>query len=803
MNRILLLLLPLAAAVADTPPPCLGSTSLGRFRIAVFRPDRHTGIPVKDLNLVPSDARLIWDPVHVPVRLAEKGEVALLVAPRGAGKLLALEPHKVKERVEWSLPPDAGVIAVVMGPNGLNMSKVKSLVTNNDELLAQLADYAQQSSQVEALVQGLANSEVSGSGADAALQGFASRYGVAMPKLNAQATSSQQAAVLLSAILPSASSYDPLAAANFQVQQTTGLAASVAGMFFGSNIGIAAGGTALVGNLKAMLFPNTEFRSAFAQSSPGPADIGVLEFCGRNQPAKSRTRLAYLWAYRLPDLPLPVTAVAEPAYIPAGARSLVKLKTADGSNLKDLARVKDWSLLPENGGPAIPAPITISSDGVHLDLTKQPIAPGDYRLNGAWDWDRASLGIVHVRAYSDFHAAHLTLASQDRLTQGSGTVTVNLTGADFEFVDKVELQKQAPRLPKPVAARFDLPEGEGKGEQMNMTVDIDTSAAGPYRLLLSQTDGVPHAIPVAVLPPNPKVSNFPLRCNIGEAQQKFRLQGGGLERIDSISSAAGDIAGKAEADSWSGKIHLKSDAEVGRTFPVVLKIRGLDEPVTIADAIEVVGPRPKIEAVKKSLPGDPGIEITADELPAGTEVGLVLSMRHLRQPNDDRPKVSLGCRAGEARKSLTLSPDDAVKGVSLSFAGPDSLYLSLDPALVGYPGCELIATVSVNPRGPSDPVAVGRVVRIPLVEKFTLTSEALAADTYAGILKGRDLDLIEKAGWDARNGLPVVGIPTPVPGDATRQTLRIAVPWPSPAPHAPLYIWLRGEQSGRRTAVSD
>jgi hypothetical protein len=186
--------------------------------------------------------------------------------------------------------------------------------------------------------------------------------------------------------------------------------------------------------------------------------------------------------------------------------------------------------------------------------------------------------------------------------------------------------------------------------------------------LLSQTDGVPHAIPVAVLPPNPKVSNFPLRCNIGEAQQKFRLQGSGLERIDSISSAAGDIAGKAEADSWSGKIHLKSDAEVGRTFPVVLKIRGLDEPVTIADAIEVVGPRPKIEAVKKSLPGDPGIEITADELPAGTEVGLVLSMRHLRQPNDDRPKVSLGCRAGEARKSLTLSPDDAVKGVSLSFA---------------------------------------------------------------------------------------------------------------------------------------
>ena len=34
------------------------------------------------------------------------------------------------------------------------------------------------------------------------------------------------------------------------------------------------------------------------------------------------------------------------------------------------------------------------------------------------------------------------------------------------------------------------------------------------------------------------------------------------------------------------------------------------------------------------------------------------------------------------------------------------------------------------------------------------------------------------------------------------QTLRLVLPWPAPGPHAPLYVWLRGEQTGRKTAVT-
>jgi len=40
-------------------------------------------------------------------------------------------------------------------------------------------------------------------------------------------------------------------------------------------------------------------------------------------------------------------------------------------------------------------------------------------------------------------------------------------------------------------------------------------------------------------------------------------------------------------------------------------------------------------------------------------------------------------------------------------------------------------------------------------------------------------------------------LPRPVAGEGSKQTLRIAMPWPSPTPKAPLFVWLRGETDGR------
>jgi hypothetical protein len=141
-------------------------------------------------------------------------------------------------------------------------------------------------------------------------------------------------------------------------------------------------------------------------------------------------------------------------------------------------------------------------------------------------------------------------------------------------------------------------------------------------------------------------------------------------------------------------------------------------------------------------------------------------------------------------------------GASLTQAGPGSLYLSFDPGKIGFPGCALTATVTTEPEGRSEPAQLGRVIRLPQIEQLTLPNEKAGASTYAGLLKGSDLDIVEKAGWDAQNGVPVDSIPTPVPGDASRQPLRVALPWPAPQSHALLYVWLRDEAQGRRTSAA-
>ena len=335
VNRIVLplVLCALATGVAraadsdPAPPGCIGSAPLGKFRVSVSRAGNSAVLPISDVSSIPPGAHLIWDPVHLSHRISHDGEVAALIVPaKRGGDLVVLPARKAGQGAVWDLPQGAEVVALVIGPDGLSMGKVKSLVARNEDLLSQLASYAQQTSQVESLVQTLADSEQTGGGADAALRGFSSRWGVSVPKLDAKAPPDQQASTLLSAILPSATTYDPLAPSGAQMQQTTGLAASIAGLFFGNTVGLAAGGAALVTNLKSSLFPNTEFRSAYAQS----AGAGVMAFCAKNAAAKSRTRTAYLWAYRVPGLALPSVALAGPSFLPTAHEIDSRRETGGG-----------------------------------------------------------------------------------------------------------------------------------------------------------------------------------------------------------------------------------------------------------------------------------------------------------------------------------------------------------------------------------------------------------------------------------------------------------------------------------------
>jgi hypothetical protein len=793
---LLLLYLLAAPLFAAVPRACTGSLTLGTFRVSVVPPKGGAPLPLKAVSRIPAGSRLVWEPASASPKSkdkSDKAEVAGIVVPAPEGDLVVLEPRKADAHAEWPLPDTPGVVAIILGPHGLSMGKVKSLVTRNRELLTQLADYAEQTSEVEALIQRIADSEQTGGGADAALKGFSSQYGVAIPKLDSQASTSAQASVLLRALLPSANTYDPLAPKSTQLQQSAGLAASVASLFFGNSVSLAAGGTALLANLKTALFPSTDFRSAFGQNSGKDA----MALCAKQETAKSRTRMAYLWAQRVPNLDPPAVALAGPAHLPLGSKSLLKLAHAQEPKSGHLDRVREWRLVPVSGAKAAPVPVTIpgAADTIEVDLSKASVPPGEYRLSGMWDWQSITVsGPLHLHPYGDFSKVKITPETRDRLVEGNGVVTVKLTGTDFEFVEKAAIEKvERKRLPNPPETTFTLPLGKREGEQDSMLAEIDTAAPGPYRLLITQSDGLTHEVPLTVLPPNPKPANLPVRVNLGETRQAIRIEGSGVERIEGLSSPAGEISGKVEGSSWQGEIKLKPDAARGQLYPLSMKVKGLDGPVSVADAIRVVGPRPKIVSIRKSNPGELGIALREDELPTGTAVGLVLSVEHVDDA-ENRPVVELGCKSGDLRKPAVLTPPSS---------GAGSLYISADPGAVGYAGCVLTATVAVEPEGRSDPYALGRVVRIPRLEQFTLTGEQVAPSVYAGILKGRDLDLVEKTGWDASHGVAVDSIPAPVPGDPLRQTLRVALPWPAPAPHAPLYVWIRGESEGRKTTVAE
>jgi hypothetical protein len=788
---------PVVAPAAAGPAGCAGSATLGTFQLSIRPFSQGTPLPLKSVGAVPAGSRLIWNPTHLRLPPSNSAEVTAVLVPAGDGVLVTLEPRKASEPTEWQLLQRPTVIALVYGPQGLSEGKLQSLVTRNQDLLRELADYAEQSSQVESLVQELADAEQSRAGADSAIRGVSAEYGVSAQKLSTTTSSNQQAALLLKALVPASNTYDPLAVESSQVQQTGGLAASVAGLFFGNPVTLAAGGAALFVNLKAILFPNTEFRSAFAQT----ADKGGLALCTKNQGSKTKTRPAYLWAYRVPQLNEPTLALTKTSSLPLGAKSTLEVKLGKGASAKELALAHHWRLTPAAGGGPVPVDVqTTPAGALEIDLSKARVQAGEYQLASTWDWNPMPVtGTIHLHPFGDFSGVALAPGSHDRLIQDSGTVAIELTGPDFEFLESAVLESSI-KDAKPSEAPFTLPLGKRAGPQNVVAVKIDTATPGSYRLALTQTDGVAHKVPITVLPPNPKISNLPIHLNTGETREPMRLLGSGLERVEGVSSDAGEITGAADADKWSGEIHLKAGLRKGQKFPLLLKVKGLEDPMTVADAIEIVGPRPRILSVRKSLAGVLGIDIADDELPADIAVGLALTVDHLH--DSIRPRLELRCEIGELRQALTLSPGTPAAGASLTSAGPGALYLSVDPGTVGYPGCQLSATVIADPEGRSDPYVLGRVIRLPRLDKFALTSEKVGDSNYVGNVEGLNLDVIEKVGWDSTNGLPVDSIPTPLPGERSHQGLRLLLPWPAPGPHAPLYIWLRGETQGRKTAVA-
>jgi hypothetical protein len=223
---------------------------------------------------------------------------------------------------------------------------------------------------------------------------------------------------------------------------------------------------------------------------------------------------------------------------------------------------------------------------------------------------------------------------------------------------------------------------------------------------------------------------------------------------------------------------------------------GLYAPMAIDGGALVLEPRPKIGRVDISFAGQPAVELRPREIPAGVPAGFAIQADGL----GPHPSLQVRC-ADDTAPSLALTVGERRNGAVLNRTGQRTLFLSVDPESLAPSGCLLSLVIANGLTGASDPYVLGRAVRLPRIESFTLSGEAPDGNLYAGTLRGESLELIERAGWTPDTGWPVRGTATPVAGSPGTQTLQIALPWPSPSPHAPLFIWLRDERDARRTAA--
>ncbi len=660
-------------------PSCPAGLPVGNIQLQVASASAKTQpLSIRVINRIEEGDAISYAPILRPNE-KRTGKVTVVLVPaskeeRKEQAFEILEPKPADKPAQWQVPFRVSLAVYVYGPSGLSVGKVKGFLSKDDELISQLAEYAEKTEKTEAILTALAATPAASSGQDmgAAMQGFAGQSGL-NNKIDRTVPMDQQTLAMLRGINPTLSTYDPISPEGPQrLGQTTGLATAVAGMFFGSTVGLAAGGAAMLINLETMMFPNAEFRSSFAQPFAGDA----LTVCGKRDPPHGRTRLAYLWALRIPDSGPPHISIASSNHLPLGLKSLLKVDVPE-SEWPLVDRIREWKL----GN----VPVTVKADAknhaLDVDLSKARLNEAEYELKGMWDWDQfVAKGAVHLHPLSTFEHARLTPDSHDRLVQHSGKQIVQIEGDDFEFVDKVALLKNGDKYDGPVDVPFSITGGKYQGPEERLEMRLDTSSldAGSYSLELVQSDGKTHKVPLQVVAEPPRIGQLPIELTTDEAKQQITIQGEHLDRIEKLD--AGPVKLDLGAVSADGKqrtvtADLPSDAQQGSAYDLHVMVNQYAKALVIPSALMFAGPRVRIVDAKIALPTDLEVSPRTGELPAG----VVLSAMVHVQNASPKAELRLSCLNGEG-PAVTVRIGEQTPAAKLQAISSDTMFLSFDPA---------------------------------------------------------------------------------------------------------------------------
>lgn len=195
-----------AAPTPEAPPiaSCPAGAPLGSIDLRVASAPNQEPLPFRNINHLNEGDTLLYAPL---LRGREKrpGDIALVMVPSKIDPdkpmVIVTDPRPADKPQQWKIPETVSPAAFVYGSEGLSKRKVRNFLSQDNVLIAQLADYADKTAQTEALVQALSNAESSSASVNAALTGFASQYGFAV-ELDRNAPPAVQAETLFSTMNP-------------------------------------------------------------------------------------------------------------------------------------------------------------------------------------------------------------------------------------------------------------------------------------------------------------------------------------------------------------------------------------------------------------------------------------------------------------------------------------------------------------------------------------------------------------------------------------------------------------------------
>jgi len=752
VREIVLLLVAFSCVYATAEPVCPGGSAVAHFRLRVERPGQTGALPIENVNALRKGDTVVYVPGDpVPGEDLDKADIVLLVAPKEGQELQVMERKPALGRQRWELGYDAAVVAHAYGPAGLRSERVREMVKRDPELVVQLAEYGERTTQVETLLATMSRPSADAQTMEAALRGFAAS-GAGGMRLDRNATFDQQTLTMLRAVNPALAAYDPLTPEpRVRWQQSAGLAAAVAGLFLGNTVAVAATSATLFLNLRSVAFPRTEFRSALRRESA---------LCAKRE-SGSGVRFAYLWARRLPEAKTPALALRGPLHLGAGLPARIELPDPGAA----WGQVRQWRWVDAAGSSV---PVVGAAQGGMLQVAKPP-APGRYALVGDWEWQELQAAEpVTVHALPDLSAIRLAEASADALEAGRGRVRLRLRGADLQFVSKVEVESATDALAERVQARFvPLP---GPAPELEMEVDTARLRPGAHRVWLTRADGATHAFAAIVHGPAPQLTGGPWRIRQDGSAHRIRLAGERLDQVERWEFDGGTVEWQRERQE--AEVRLHPQALPGTSWELKAWVGGRNLPVSWPNTVQVLPPAVTVKGVQRGAPPAGTVELREAEVDAGTPVSLGIQ---LSGPVAEAPRAA---QCAKLERAERLSERE--------------WFVVVRPE--GAEGCRV--TVEVEPGGAQ--VEVGILVRRPELLGFALSGDAAGPSQFWGVLTGQGLERIARVGWNEREGVAVTELPGSAEG---RQKLRMAVPWPAPAPRSPLYIWLRGEAAGRRTSA--